>query len=304
MEVDSIQQCPDTTKTLQCIEETRKLLETVKNDLCEKRVIMREQRSLLARQHLAMKSYLDTQIVMLAWHIQRLAKFQGDVEVVMAGMEDEDAADGATNNVGESPKSRITRRESEPAGGKRRRLRRSREFLSLRRSRRKRNEEGAEAEAAASEAERAKKIVRNMDPAAIAADMSKIRRRCKHILDVSDRYCVLFQEELELKAKASGTTSALERRARSTGSVDMVGRAGSSSCGEEDAGSELDSEGESSGRTSRQFSHSPQHHHSYHQGELVVPPNQIMQNVVKAMFNSLGSHLSVLAKTYSRSSSM
>lgn len=190
---ETIEHCSLTMEqkdVLKVIDDTKYLIEIIRSDLESKSQILKEQRNLLARQHRAMKSYLDCQIIMLKWHVDRLNKIESDMEVNRP-------------------------REKNPE--------RFRDYLD------------------------------------------RTKRRCKHMLDVSDRYCVLFQDELDLKTKDSNSLqrskSFSERDLNAT--VEMVPN----------------------------------------REALLRPPHEITQNLVKATLNSVGSHLSVLAKTYTRKNS-
>lgn len=103
------------------------------------------------------------------------------------------------------------------------------------------------------------------------ADIGKMKTRCKHILDVTDRYCVLRPEELHIKNLENISN-------RISMSIEDVSSMSSSSVDETDCAKK----------------------------EVVFmspntnPPNQITQNIVKSTLQSFGCHLAVIAKTYTR----
>ncbi len=122
----------------------------------------------------------------------------------------------------------------------------------------------------------------NAELVQMLADMDKMKRRCKHILDVTDRYCVLFPDELHLKEEPS------VKRQFSLRDFDDVWDSSSPpsssatrSVGESSLPSLTPSECQSS---SSEF----------------TLPSQIGQHVVRSTLESLGSHLAVIAKTYTR----
>ncbi len=41
----------------------------------------------------------------------------------------------------------------------------------------------------------------------LQSDLMKMKRRCKHILDVTDRYCVLTDNDLRISGNGSGSPS-------------------------------------------------------------------------------------------------
>lgn len=89
----------------------------------------------------------------------------------------------------------------------------------------------------------------------ILADINKMKRRCKHILDVTDKYCVLGSNP-----------------ASSSGSLDEYYLAGDSSC---DSSYSADSSSS-------------------------LPSPVVPGNMFKTTLESVGSHLAVIAKTYTK----
>ena len=116
------------------------------------------------------------------------------------------------------------------------------------------------------------------------SDLAKLKRRCKHILDVTDRYCVLTDTDLRLEQErppsqnrslgGQSSNSSSSEDSVDGGGVDFSDEAGSvASCPANYAGGAAD-------------------------GPLPVSP--VSRHMVRSTLESFGSHLRVIAKTYTR----
>ncbi len=106
----------------------------------------------------------------------------------------------------------------------------------------------------------------------LLADLAKMKRRCKHILDVTDRFCVLTDQDLKID-----TSDVRSRSVEDLSSTDSV---------DSDTFPTLETSASSS-------STSPV-------PNVSTTTSPITQNIVKSTFESFGSHLAVIAKTYTR----
>ena len=97
----------------------------------------------------------------------------------------------------------------------------------------------------------------------LLADMGKMKTRCKHILDVTDRYCVLQEVDAGTGVEGHSEADFID--------TDVV----DTSC---------DSSHSSEGSTSGTYS----------------PPPKIPGNVIKTTVTSVTSHIAVIAKTYTK----
>ncbi len=100
----------------------------------------------------------------------------------------------------------------------------------------------------------------------LLADAAKMRTRCKHVLDVTDRYCVLTDEDLRIDANLG--QHRILGEAMSDDDLDTTKAFGTSSIPAAPS--------------------SP------------LPASPITQHIVRSTLESFGSHLSVIAKTYTR----
>ena len=98
----------------------------------------------------------------------------------------------------------------------------------------------------------------------LLADMSKMKTRCKHILDVTDRYCVLQE------SSSSNCASDQEDQQHQQAHEDSLDSSASESTN-------------SSSDTNRSSS-----------------PPKLQGNVIKTTVTSVSSHLAVIAKTYTK----
>ena len=101
----------------------------------------------------------------------------------------------------------------------------------------------------------------------LLADVGKLKRRCKHILDVTDRFCVVSDLEIAISSRrAFDRVDSLDSSTSSSGSSTTSSSAASASS--------------------------------------FPPPDKARGRVafhpVKATFQSFGSHISVIAKSYTR----
>ena len=116
---------------------------------------------------------------------------------------------------------------------------------------------------------------RNLLPtetAQISADMSKMKTRCKHILDVTDRFCVLSVDELRLKTPEKKCSSIEDFADSSSSSSSSMSSSPIAICSSPAPSSTSSS--------------------------VATTPNQLTEKVVKATLESFTCHLSVIAKTY------
>ncbi len=114
----------------------------------------------------------------------------------------------------------------------------------------------------------------------LLADVGKMKRRCKHILDVTDRYCVLTAEDLKIRG-ASSSPPRLAQRSRSL--------------------EEIPEESEVATPDTPDFPMEAFDADPSAAPAAAVPASSpITQNIVKSTFESFGSHLAVIAKTYTR----
>ncbi len=104
----------------------------------------------------------------------------------------------------------------------------------------------------------------------LLADVGKMKTRCKHILDVTDRYCVLSDQDLNIIEETGVGQIEVEESSSSSSDRDSP-----------DGGLRLEAQG---------LSPAP--------GSSSSSP--ITQHLVKSTFESFGSHLAVIAKTYTR----
>ncbi len=124
----------------------------------------------------------------------------------------------------------------------------------------------------------------------LLADTGKMRRRCKHILDVTDRYCVLTAEDLKIKSSSSPRMS---HRARSLEEIPEESEEADVS--PDDPDFPMQDFSSPVAATAASAQHAPV-------GSTLSAPasSPITQNIVKSTFESFGSHLAVIAKTYTR----
>ena len=145
--------------------------------------------------------------------------------------------------------------------------------------------------------EEAKRMVRQLH-----SDLAKMKRRCKHILDVTDRYCVLTRTDLKLERDDDGqererghdeedgqnrppsqNRSLGGQSNHSSSSEDSVDGASMSSCEIDEAGSVAScpaAVGSDAGP--------------------LPPVSPISRHMVRSTLESFGSHLRVIAKTYTK----
>jgi len=134
------------------------------------------------------------------------------------------------------------------------------------------------------------------------SDLAKMKRRCKHILDVTDRYCVLTRTDLKLERDDDGqeregghdeedgqnrppsqNRSLGGQSNHSSSSEDSVDGASMSSCEIDEAGSVAScpaAVGSDAGP--------------------LPPVSPISRHMVRSTLESFGSHLRVIAKTYTK----
>lgn len=229
----------------QAYSEFKSFLKAAEEDLKMKSDSLRFQRKSIVQGHRGIKHYLDCQIFMLSRHSRRLEQFSSETNLRlsliceryknMQEQEEEKTDDSLNGSCSDN---------SSSGGG-----------ISI--------------------VGTADKGLVNCDLLQLLADMGKMKRRCKHILDVTDRYCVLTPEDLRMKEAAAAATPV----ASPSMNLDSVG--------DEDPDDIMNRVAEDNKMPS-----------SPHAGHLL--PSQITQNIVKSTFESFGNHLAVIAKTYTR----
>jgi hypothetical protein len=117
----------------------------------------------------------------------------------------------------------------------------------------------------------------------LQSDLSKMKRRCKHMLDVTDRYCVLDDSDLKLDELQ---LDPLSRPLSQNNSIP------STSGSDDSVDGSISSADEAASVMSCPTNLFPT--------SGALPPNQMTKHMVRSTFESFGSHLRVIAKTYTR----
>lgn len=122
------------------------------------------------------------------------------------------------------------------------------------------------------------------------SDLAKMKRRCKHVLDVTDRYCVLTRTDLKLEEQ-EGNEAAADGQSRPPSQNRSLGGQSAHSSSEDSVdGGSVDSSCDEAGSVASCPANV--------EGPLPVSP--VARHMVRSTLESFGSHLRVIAKTYTR----
>ena len=122
------------------------------------------------------------------------------------------------------------------------------------------------------------------------SDLAKMKRRCKHILDVTDRYCVLTRTDLKLEQDDGSPDEDGQNRPPSQ-NRSLGGQSSHSSSEDSVDGGSVSSCDEAGSVASCPASCGAD-------GPLPVSP--MSRHMVRSTLESFGSHLRVIAKTYTK----
>jgi len=125
------------------------------------------------------------------------------------------------------------------------------------------------------------------------SDLAKMKRRCKHVLDVTDRYCVLTRTDLKLEEQEGNEAAAPAADGQSrppSQNRSLGGQSGHSSSEDSVDGGSVDSSCDEAGSVASCPANV--------EGPLPVSP--VARHMVRSTLESFGSHLRVIAKTYTK----
>ena len=122
------------------------------------------------------------------------------------------------------------------------------------------------------------------------SDLAKMKRRCKHVLDVTDRYCVLTRTDLKLEQEGDTAEVADGHSRPPSQNRSLGGQSGHSSSEDSVDGGSVDSSCDEAGSVASCPANV--------EGPLPVSP--VARHMVRSTLESFGSHLRVIAKTYTK----
>ena len=132
---------------------------------------------------------------------------------------------------------------------------------------------------------------------ALLADMKKMKRRCKHVLDVTDKYCVLNNEtDLKLDLKQSEAANLNESLSKSPTTSPWSTRCSSVSTSNSELFSSINSDDILTSED--EVDGSPRG--NKRDTTLRLPVSISDRGLLKVTLNSFGEHIAVLIKTYTR----
>ena len=121
------------------------------------------------------------------------------------------------------------------------------------------------------------------------SDLAKMKRRCKHVLDVTDRYCVLTRSDLKLEEQEGNEVAADGQSRPPSQNRSLGGQSAHSSSEDSVDGGSVSSCDEAGSVASCPANV---------EGPLPVSP--VARHMVRSTLESFGSHLRVIAKTYTK----